>query len=499
MALADFAPELCEGCGRPLTDNDPAGDWCATCLRLLDWGAEEPDDAEPELVPVPRDDPSEVITAADLGLAIGPPAPAATSWDPVDLGEILAGDYVAPAPTMLARDDGRCLLYPGRNHWVSAEPEALKTWFALLACAEQIAVAHSALYMDFESNAAEIVGRLRALGVEPDAIRERFIYVRPDEPLVGGAVAALDAALARKPTLTVIDGVTEAFAVQGLSPLDNAEVASWLEILPRRILRAGSTSLALDHVVKDKEQRGRYAIGAQHKLAGVDVAYTLEVVEPFGRGRDGVVTVKVQKDRPGGVREFAQDAVVATLRATSLAGGRVSLALELPDAQTASATFRPTLVMERVSRYVEGAPGASQADIETNVSGRSAVIRKAIQVLIEEGHLLREREGVAWRHTVSRPFRQDAEAAISSTRPISSQLVPDEPTGVLVHSSRPFKGEDEDGTRTTAQDSATRPAETATTHERGRAPSDDDLKPRPGESFEDWEARAEAMFGGEVR
>jgi hypothetical protein len=318
MALADFEPDLCESCGRPLTDNDPPGEWCSTCARVLNFGAEPETDEEPEPVPAPRSDPSEVISAGDLGLAIGPPAAATTSWEPVDLGEILAGAYVAPAPSMTARDDGRCLMYVGRSHWVSAEPEALKTWFGCLACAEQLAAGHAALYVDFEASAAEIVGRLRALGVEPDVIRERFIYIRPDEPLVGGAVAALDAALVRKPTLTVIDGVTEAFAVQGLSPLDNSEVADWLEILPRRILRAGGASLALDHVVKDKEQRGRYAIGAQHKLAGVDVAYTFEVVEPFGRGRDGVVTVKVQKDRPGGVREFAQDGVVATLRAASL-------------------------------------------------------------------------------------------------------------------------------------------------------------------------------------
>jgi hypothetical protein len=224
--------------------------------------------------------------------------PIATTWAPVPLDDILAGDYTPPAPTMLSRVDGRCLLYAERSHSVSAEPEALKTWLALGASAEQLAAGHTVLYIDFEGSAAEIVGRLRALGVNPEAIRRRFIYLRPDEPLAAGALTDLDTALARKPTVSVVDGVTEAFNVQGLSPLDNSDVATWLELLPRRIVRAGSAPLLLDHVVKDKEQRGRYSIGAQHKLAGVDVAYSMHVVEPFGRGKDGVVTIKVQKDRP---------------------------------------------------------------------------------------------------------------------------------------------------------------------------------------------------------
>ena len=46
----------------------------------------------------------------------------------------------------------------------------------------------------------------------------------------------------------------------------------------RPIAAAGAAVVLIDHVAKDKEKRGRYAIGAQHKLAGVAVAYGIEVL-----------------------------------------------------------------------------------------------------------------------------------------------------------------------------------------------------------------------------
>ena len=63
---------------------------------------------------------------------------------------------------------------------------------------------------------------------------------------------------------------------------------------------------SLDHVTKDREGRGRYAIGAVHKLNALDGgAYILENRHPFGVGRTGRSTVRVAKDRPGQLRRNA--------------------------------------------------------------------------------------------------------------------------------------------------------------------------------------------------
>jgi hypothetical protein len=213
---------------------------------------------------------------------------AATSWTPENLGAVLAGEAVDPEPTILSRTDQVALIYGGKLHQVSGEPESCKGWLALEAAAERLALDNCVLYLDFEDSAPTIVSRLRALGVTDDRIRDGFIYIRPHEPLTDGAARdALDAAFAREPELVVIDGVTEALTIHGLDLGDNADVARWLELLPRLAGRSGAAVVLVDHVVKAPEARGRYALGAQHKLAGVDVAYSLAVVEPFARGAPG--------------------------------------------------------------------------------------------------------------------------------------------------------------------------------------------------------------------
>lgn len=71
--------------------------------------------------------------------------------------------------------------------------------------------------------------------------------------------------LARPYDLAVIDGVTEAFAVFGVSSVDNDEVTTWGRQVPRKIAqRTGAAVVVVDHVTKG---RGRFAIGAQAKMS----------------------------------------------------------------------------------------------------------------------------------------------------------------------------------------------------------------------------------------
>ena len=58
------------------------------------------------------------------------------SWQPVALLSHLAGEIAAERPSLLTRADGVVLLYPGRLHAISAEPESGKCWLALAACEE---------------------------------------------------------------------------------------------------------------------------------------------------------------------------------------------------------------------------------------------------------------------------------------------------------------------------------------------------------------------------
>ena len=90
--------------------------------------------------------------------------------------------------------------------------------------------------------------------------------------------------LARSPTLAVLDGVTNSMTLEGLSLKDNTEVAQFYTRLPRWIARRGPAVLLLDHVAKSIDGRGRFALGAQAKLAEIDgAAYTITMTQPFGR------------------------------------------------------------------------------------------------------------------------------------------------------------------------------------------------------------------------
>jgi hypothetical protein len=51
---------------------------------------------------------------------------------------------------------------------------------------------------------------------------------------------------------------------EGLALGDNTDVAAWMRPLPKRFAAAGAAVVVIDHVVKNRDDQGRYAIGGQH-------------------------------------------------------------------------------------------------------------------------------------------------------------------------------------------------------------------------------------------
>ncbi len=366
------------------------------------------------------------------------PSPAST-WTPLDLADVLAGRHAAAKPDMLARADGLPLLYRGKLHLVSGEPESGKGWLALHASAERLHAGERVLYLDFEDEPASIVARLVALGVPGDTILDRFRYVRPDEPLDDRGRAALDEELNRLVALAVVDGVTEALTVHGFRLEDNGEVAKWLNALPRRLSRRGAAVVLIDHVVKDREARGRYAIGAQHKLAGVDVAYSIKVLEPFGRGRTGRSRLTITKDRPGHLRQHAdQGGHLAHLQLVSRQDGSVQAQLIAPDGDATGAAFRPTVLMERVSRAVESDPGLTARAIKTTVKGAHNARDLALELLLSEGYLTVEPDGRALRHHSQKPYREADDPACAHVPTTCPDCAPGTSPAACAHVPSPY-------------------------------------------------------------
>ena len=332
---------------------------------------------------------------------------APTTWTPVDLAHVLAGDDSEEEPSLLARTDGVRLLYRGRLHSLYAEPEGLKTWLALEACRQELDAGQSVLYVDFEDNARAIVQRLRAMRVEDSTIKDGFTYIRPFERLTEKAWGELAASLATGPSLAVIDGVTEGMVLEGLNLLDNSDVATFLEKLPRRLGRAGPAVLQLDHVGRNKETRGRFAIGAQAKLAGIDgAAFSIDIKEPFGRNRTGRGRLLLRKDRQGFVSEHSlgDSRNIADLTATS-DDGAVSIRVDPP---ADPAEWKPTHLMQKVSEVVELMPGINMRGIYDHVPGRKEYVRAAVTALLTENYIRTEpgTRGAVEHHPL-RPYHED--------------------------------------------------------------------------------------------
>ena len=334
------------------------------------------------------------------------------SWRPVDLTAVLDGSYVAPQPAVGHRDDGVGVLYLGRVHSSASEPEGGKTWLLQQCVLRELDAGKSAIVMDFEDDEGGFVGRLLTLGAKPAHIRDRFAYLRPDTPIGGlGNREDLDQALGDlRPTLVGIDGVTEAMSVHGLELKDNSDVAKFDRLLARRIADSGPAVLKLDHVTKDRETRGRFAIGGQHKLAGLNgAAFILENRMPFEIGITGCSGVFIAKDRPGQLRRHALPSGsglhwFADLTVDSNSFGFTEVTLTAPVARTES--FRPTVLMGRVSDVLVKAPEPlSLRGILDRVKGRDADKRTAVAALIDDGYIaLDNGPRGAHLHRLIKPF-----------------------------------------------------------------------------------------------
>jgi len=364
-----------------------------------------------------------------------PPQPTlpTTTWWPVNLAPIVAGlqagEIVGPVPELMVRSDGPCLLYPGEIHSLAGEPETGKGWIALATTATVITNGGHVLYLDCEDAPASIVSRLLALGAPADAILSRFTYVRPSDPFTA---ATLDALLARHSyELAVIDGLSEAYNLLGLDPYSNVDAAKFLAALARPIADAGAAVLLIDHVIKAKEARGRYALGAQHKLAGIAVAYSTHAIHSPSRTSAGLIRLNVEKDRHGHVRSHAQAGVIALAHITPQNDGdQVTVTLEPPDVSvTDSGEFRPTVLMGRVWTHVNNEPGASRNAIKRAVTGRSEWVDKAITLLITEGYIDRRKESQTHTHYTLRDYQDQPSPTDSqpSPGPGSSNRVPGSP------------------------------------------------------------------------
>jgi hypothetical protein len=257
-----------------------------------------------------------------------------SSWIPKEISEVDLGQE--EPPTMLRREDGNCLLYPGRINAIFGESESGKTWLALEAIRQELEKNNIVFYIDFEDSARGILNRLKTMRVPTDKFK-LFRYANPDTKLEPGIGELMRTEImAYLPTLIVVDGVNAAMNLLGLDLEKNKDATEFSQRILKPLRVGGAGILTIDHVTKSKDNRGNYAIGAQAKRADIDgAAFAVSVAMPFGRGLDGALDILCTKDRPGFVRAICPDAKtvgIANLKSApdgcitvSISGGTVKV------------------------------------------------------------------------------------------------------------------------------------------------------------------------------
>ena len=298
------------------------------------------------------------------------------SWQPIDL--VALGD-VSPLEASISG-----LAYPGGLHLIYGEPEATKSWLCLILALEEIRAGRRVVFVDLETNARLIRARLVDLGATADEL-ERLHYIAPSEPISGKQIQTdLDALLATcAPSLIVIDALAGALALHSFDGNSNADVETFYAVTLAPFRATEAAIVLVDHVVKNREERGRWPIGAQRKLGGADVGLLIEPVSAFSRGRTGLARIRVQKDRNGALqRPYAAELELSSDADT----GRITWEIRQAEREgSCEFVFKPTWYMEQVFAWLKEHGPASRNAAVDGIGRKRAFVLDAIRNLLIEG------------------------------------------------------------------------------------------------------------------
>lgn len=371
-------------------------------------------------------------------------------WIPTNMPQVLAGNLEPAKPSIAPRTDGICLLYQGLTHAFNGESESGKSFIAQAICTQLISQHEPVLYLDFESDALTLASRLKQMDATNEDIVNYFAYVAPQTPhtnrgkngqiMAGNQALALEVfelLLAVKWRLVVIDGVDAALTTYGMDANSANDVWAWAQELPKKLAdKTGAAILMIDHVVKNKELRGRYAGGSNAKLNAITGAtYLIEPITRIGRGLNGDIKITLVKDRPGGLRRYCQEEGkdyyrAATVNVDSTRADKPTIITFNPPPDP-SQKLRPTTLMEQCSKYIEQenkkGRNPSQSAIAARIQKRKQFTQQVIDTLAEEGFIEVIKRNRGYLHKSIRPYRQRDDPKSDKYRPQGELIEKPEP------------------------------------------------------------------------
>jgi hypothetical protein len=300
------------------------------------------------------------------------------SWEPINLRCV---PDEPPEPP-----DYEQLVYRGRRHWFSGPPESLKTLVAYTI-------------LDFEMGQRDARNRLREMGATDDDLDLIEFYepdIAPTKEILQG--------IAYRCTLVVIDAAAGAYQMYGLD--ENRDAEKFNARMPDVLWKAGATTIVLDHVVKNPDNRGMWASGHHRKIGGTEVHLGFDASAKLNRGGSSTTRITAHKDRPGfhrrgkgnvGSVEFRSDPESHALDWERKAAG---------EATSTAGEWRPTRYMEAISRYLEKSGPTSRTRTYNEVPGNKQRKVDAVAYLLTDGYIDTDESGSKLRSV--RPFRDAA-------------------------------------------------------------------------------------------
>lgn len=171
---------------------------------------------------------------------------------------------------------------------------------------------------------------------------------------------------------------------------NNAEYVLFHDRLIKPLVDRGMIVLQVDNIGHAFDARGR-AKGVSAKQDKADV-----VISCASRAQPAALMLKATKVRSVRAPFHRGDAWTFD---------RETLRIQAVHDDMPGEAFKPTGLMERVSRALEEEPGLSRNGVRAAVKGKASYVDLALELLVSEGFVNAERDGQSKRHSVVNPYR----------------------------------------------------------------------------------------------
>ena len=232
-----------------------------------------------------------------------------------DISHLWEGEIEVAEPTVGEIGCGKHLFYDSEVNEIHGEAGIAKTWIVLEVMLQEMQKGNHVVYLDPESTAKKIVGRLRSLGAKtPELFHYKSTSFEEEATWIRYKQKVEDLGV----TVACLDGLVNFIAMRGSSEDDNAEAVKTLQTIARPLAQGGAAVIVIDHTAKNKMTKGARGAGAKRGFYK-GASYHVKSKDAFSKAKSGYATLTVDKDNEGSVGAVGD--VVAEFHCTVNADG----------------------------------------------------------------------------------------------------------------------------------------------------------------------------------